>query len=636
MVARDNTLIWKWTWHLLVAAAILLVPKWLVLHSLTQPMTRLNTAIRIALAGCYAAAVLIPAAWKPVGRYAPTLLTIAIAATGVSVVLATLIVAAPQDFSERMLAFGLAVLAAGLAGAVLLANATSRVLIAACTGLLLLASLLVFLRPTTTPALGMKTRSETLRANDKMLSAAYFGGYFPPVPNPTVLGGAIARDPAAPGYLVARARGDLYRVSWDDAGRMRVEDLGLTVPVNYREFQADVRARAPTWGFRVADIAVRREAHAARLYVSHHHWIRSGQCFVLRVSTIVLPEADRVSAAGTPDWQTIFESHPCLPVKLSRGVAFGGEQVGGNLEFLSERSLLLTVGDNKFDGFHQSPDYVSDAAANYGKTVTIDLVTGEVAVFTRGHRNPQGLALAPDGRIWSTEHGPQGGDELNLLQQGGNYGYPFHTYGVEYGSVMWPPAAAAADHPGDRRPLFAWIPSIGISELVVMSDRAFGDWNGDLIIGSLVGQALWRVRLTGERVVFTEPIPIGERVRDIATAPGELVLWTDSDTIVRISPLATLNDGAAQFTLRCGGCHDPNRNMIGPDLRQLLGRRIAGAKGYNYSSALREVGGSWTEERLEEFLADPGAFAPGTTMAIPGIAETEVRRQLIEYIKLYE
>jgi len=636
MAARDNTLIWKWMWHLLVAAAILLVPKWLVLHSLTQPMTRINTAIRLALAGCYVAAVLIPAAWKPAGRYAPTLLTIAIAATGVSIVLAALIVAAPQDFSERMLAFGLAVLAVGVAGAVLLANATRRVLIAACTGLLLLASLLVFLRPTTTPAIGMKTRSEILRANDKMLSAAYFGGYFPPVPNPTVLGGAIARDPAAPGYLVARARGDLYRVSWDDAGRMKVEDLGLRVPVNYREFQADVRARAPTWGFRLADIAARREAAATRLYVAHHYWIRSRQCFVLRVSTIVLPAAERASDAGGPDWQTIFESRPCLPVKLSRGLAFGGEQVGGKLEFLSEHSLLLTVGDNKFDGFHQSPDYVSDPAAHYGKTVTIDLVTGAVAVFTRGHRNPQGLAIASDGSIWSTEHGPQGGDELNLLQQGGNYGYPFHTYGVEYGSVTWPPAAAAADHPGDRRPLFAWIPSIGISGLVVMSDRAFGDWNGDLIIGSLLGQALWRVRLEGERVVFTEPIPIGERIRDIATAPGELVLWTDSDTIVRISPLATLNDGAAQFTLRCGGCHDPNRNMIGPDLRQLLGRRIAGAKGYNYSSALRQVTGSWTEERLDEFLADPGAFAPGTTMTIPSVAETEVRRQLIEYIKLYE
>jgi cytochrome c len=75
--------------------------------------------------------------------------------------------------------------------------------------------------------------------------------------------------------------------------------------------------------------------------------------------------------------------------------------------------------------------------------------------------------------------------------------------------------------------------------------------------------------------------------------------------------------------------------MIGPDLTNLLGRRIAGAKGYDYSSALKAVGGSWTEERLEAFLASPGSFAPGTTMAIQGIADANVRQQLIEYLKLY-
>jgi glucose/arabinose dehydrogenase len=636
MAARDNTPIWKWTWHLLVVAAILLVPKWLVLHSLTQPMTRLNTAIILALVGCYGAAVSIAAVWKPAGRHAATLLTIAIAATGVSVVLAALIVAAPQDFSERMLAFGLATLAAGVAGAVLLADATRRVLIAASAGLLLLASLLVFVRPTTTPALGTKARSETLRANDKILSVSYFGGYFPPAPNPTVLGGAIARDPAAAAYLVMRARGDIYRVSWDDPMRMQVEDLELRAPVNYREFQHDVRARAPTWGFRAADLAARRETDSTRLYVSHHHWFRDRQCFVLRVSTIDLPSLHGARRARESDWRTIFESSPCLPVEPGRGSAFGGEQVGGRLEFLDERRLLLTVGDNKFDGFYHSPDYVSDPVAHYGKTVTIDLMTGEVAVFTRGHRNPQGLAMSADGRIWSTEHGPQGGDELNLLQEGGDYGYPFHTHGVEYGSVTWPPAAAAADHPGDLHPVFAWVPSIGVSQLTVMSDPRFGDWNGDLMIGSLVGEALWRVRLEDERVVFAEPIPIGERIRDIAAGPGELVLWTDSETVVRISPLSMLNDGAAQFTLRCGGCHEPVRHMIGPGLRQVLGRRIAGAEGYDYSSALKQVRGSWTEQRLDEFLANPNSFAPGTRMAVEGVADPEVRRQLIEYMKSYE
>ncbi|MGH8131375.1 MAG: PQQ-dependent sugar dehydrogenase [Steroidobacteraceae bacterium] len=636
MAARGNTLIWKLLWHLLVVASILLVPKWLVLQSLTQPMTRINTAIRLALAGSYAAAVLISTVWRPDIGHTRSLLTIAVAATCLSVVLAALILAAPQEFSQRMLVFATAILAAGIAGSTLLANASRRSLIWAIVALLLLASSLVFIPRSTKAIVGVGTRSETVRANDKILSVSYFARYFPPPPNPTVLGGAIARDPVVPGYLVVRARGDVYRVSWDAAGRMQVEDLEIRVPINYTEYQADVRTRAPTWGFRVADIAVQRQEDSTRLYVSHHHWMRDRQCFVVRVSTVALTSLDRAPSAGQRDWQTIFESRPCLPIKLSRGAAFGGEQLGGNLEFLNERSLILTVGDNKFDGFHQSPDYVSDPSAHYGKTVTIDLRTGEAAIFTRGHRNPQGLAMSSDGQLWSTEHGPQGGDELNLLHEGGNYGYPFHTYGVEYGSVTWPPSAAATDHHGDLRPIFAWVPSIGISDLIVVSDPDFGGWNGDMMIGSLLGQAVWRVRLEDQRVVFAEPIPIGERVRDIAAGPGELVLWTDSETIVRISPLKTLNDGAALFTLRCGGCHDPIRHMIGPDLRNLLGRRIAGAQGYDYSTALRQVGGRWTEERLNEFLASPSAFAPGTTMAAEGVADGKVRQQLIEYIKLYE
>ena len=169
-----------------------------------------------------------------------------------------------------------------------------------------------------------------------------------------------------------------------------------------------------------------------------------------------------------------------------------------------------------------------------------------------------------------------------------------------------------------------------------MSDRQFEGWNGDLIVGSLVGEAIWRIRLEDERVVFAEPIPMKERIRDIAAGAGEIVLWTDSDTVVRIAPVKTLNDGAALFALRCGGCHDPIRHMIGPDLTHLLGRKVASASGYAYSSALRSVGGSWTEERLDRFLANPSGFAPGTTMAIEGVPDAKTRQELIEFLRLYE
>ena len=623
-------------WHLLVVASILLVPKWIVLRSVTQPMTRIDTVVNLALAVSYVAAVSIPSALRPMAGHARSLLSIAVASTCVSVVLVGSVLYARQDLSQAMLLCGAAILAAGIVVSVLFDATGRRPIWAMAIALLLLVSLLVTAPRSKRPVFGAQTRTETVRANDKMLSVAYFARYFPPPPNPTVLGGAIARDPAGAGYLVVRARGDVYRVNWDGVGNMQVEDLKFRVPINYAEFQADVANRAPTWGFRVADIAVRRNDDVTRLYVSHHYWIRDRLCFVVRVSTVVLRSSDRVPSPSQRGWQTIFESSPCLPIKPGRGAAFGGEQVGGNLEFLNERSLLLTLGDNKFDGYYQSPDYVSDPVAHYGKTITIDMQTGKVAIFTRGHRNPQGLALSSDGRLWSTEHGPQGGDELNLLHEGGNYGYPFHSYGVEYGSVTWPPGVGAENNQGDVRPAFGWVPSIGISDLVAVADPEFGGWNGDLLIGSLVGQAVWRVRLEDQRGVYAEPIQIGERVRDIAAGPGEFVLWTDTETIVRMSPLKSLNDGAALFTLHCGGCHDPIRHVIGPELRELLGRPIAGAEGYQYSSALKQVRGLWTEERLDEFLANPSSFAPGTTMAIEGIADVTARRQLIEYIKLYQ
>jgi cytochrome c2 len=149
----------------------------------------------------------------------------------------------------------------------------------------------------------------------------------------------------------------------------------------------------------------------------------------------------------------------------------------------------------------------------------------------------------------------------------------------------------------------------------------------------LVGRALWRVRIRHDRVEYAEPIPIGERIRDIAAGHGEFVLWTDSYTIVRIRPQATLDDGAALFTARCGGCHDDQDNRIGPTLRHFLSRSVATVEGYDYSPALRGLGGRWTDERLSRFLTEPGSFAPGTRMTIEGIADPTARGEIIAYLK---
>jgi glucose/arabinose dehydrogenase len=138
--------------------------------------------------------------------------------------------------------------------------------------------------------------------------------------------------------------------------------------------------------------------------------------------------------------------------------------------------------------------------------------------------------------VWLTEQGPQGGDEINLLQAGGNYGWPQLTYGTAYGSHQWP-----ADRRVPERefiePLAAFVPSIAISNLIVVHSPLFSEWEGDLLAGSLIGRSLHRVRVRDHRAIYIEPITIGHRIRDIVLDPmGRIVLWTDESDVLVLTP----------------------------------------------------------------------------------------------------
>ena len=147
-------------------------------------------------------------------------------------------------------------------------------------------------------------------------------------------------------------------------------------------------------------------------------------------------------------------------------------------------------------------------------------------VWSYGHRNPLGLAFDAQGRLWSSEMGPQGGDELNLIAAGTNYGWPEASNGSHYGGGEIP------DHtPGDgfTAPLAWWTPSESPSSLLIYSGEAFPAWNGDALIGALSGQALIHVDLEGDRVVGTQTIGMGQRIRDVAQGPdGSLWLLEDA------------------------------------------------------------------------------------------------------------
>lgn len=150
-------------------------------------------------------------------------------------------------------------------------------------------------------------------------------------------------------------------------------------------------------------------------------------------------------------------------------------------------------------------------------------------IYSYGHRNMQGAALHPTtGRIWTHEHGPQGGDEINILSAGTNYGWPVITYGANYGSGTKIGEGVAKD--GMAAPLHIWVPSIAPSGIAFYGGNAFPKWRGNLFVGALAGQMLVRLTLDGEKVLSQERLfekRLG-RIRDVREGPdGLLYLLTD-------------------------------------------------------------------------------------------------------------
>ena len=388
---------------------------------------------------------------------------------------------------------------------------------------------------------------------------------------------------------------------------------------------------------------------------SHHYWRSDERCYTVRVSTTAGSYSEFLQATAPAAWETLFESKPCLPFDV-KGGHFAGHQMGGALQQLDARTLLLTLGDHDHDGVHLKDRVSQQEKASYGKTLLIDMDTGAASTFTTGHRNQQGLYIDPSGNIWSSEHGPKGGDELNLLVKGRNYGWPIVTYGTNYDASAWPLNPHQGRHDGFEAPVYAWVPSVGLSSITSVRKNLFDRWKGDLLVASLGGMSIWRVRTDRGSVVTTERIEIGDRVRDlIEDEDGRLILWTEkthpgptSVALVVIEPLGeqeargSVMAGATEAQRgellfdRCVGCHTAdgsNRHGIGPHLDGIVGRRIASADGYSYSHALKSLSGAWTAETLDALLADPQAFAPGTSMQSEGIAEPKDRAALIQYLK---
>jgi glucose/arabinose dehydrogenase len=232
------------------------------------------------------------------------------------------------------------------------------------------------------------------------------------------------------------------------------------------------------------------------------------------------------------------------PIFTAEPLKRGPQHFGAKMVLLPDRTLMLTTGD----GFDYR-ELAQNPFVTLGKTIRIntdgsipadnpfaDGADGHPAVYSYGHRNPQGLARDPvSGVIYQHEHGPRGGDEVNRIEPGRNYGWPAITYGVDYSGAYVSPFT---EHPGMEQPLRYWVPSIAPSGLAVYTGALFPDWQGSLLVGALNEGEVRRVTIeedgsTSEEAVFSE---VAERVRDVRVGPdGTIYLVTDPGRILRVS-----------------------------------------------------------------------------------------------------
>jgi glucose/arabinose dehydrogenase len=229
----------------------------------------------------------------------------------------------------------------------------------------------------------------------------------------------------------------------------------------------------------------------------------------------------------------------------------GGGHFGSRLIFARDKSLFITLGDR------QKFTPAQDMGQSIGKIVRINRdgslpkdnpkwtqAKALPAIYSLGHRNVQGAALHPDtGELWVSEHGPQGGDEINLVRAGGNYGWPVASYGCNYGEPVGDECrlGGGKHSPKYIEPLSTWVPiSVAPSNIVFYTGKGFPAWRGDLLMGTLAGTALWRIRYAGNKEVKRERLlaELGERIRDVEAGPdGFVYLLTDSGKLLRVQAL---------------------------------------------------------------------------------------------------
>lgn len=195
---------------------------------------------------------------------------------------------------------------------------------------------------------------------------------------------------------------------------------------------------------------------------------------------------------------------------------------------LNDDEYLASVGD------FNNKKLAQDMKSPYGKLIKIDFNKSKYTIFTSGHRNPQGIFIDKDGTIYASEHGPRGGDELNIIIEGNNYGWPEISHGINYNGTL---RKELSDRKNYRLPIYFWSPSIAVSEILIYYGDEFPSWKNNFLVTSLFEGKLHRLTTNDDKniILSDEIIPFECRMRDIKTdLLGIIYILCEDPSILKI------------------------------------------------------------------------------------------------------
>lgn len=289
---------------------------------------------------------------------------------------------------------------------------------------------------------------------------------------------------------------------------------------------ASAKERLNDSKFAITDIAVmNQDVNEISLLISYPQYLPAKKCVSVVMYEYQVNLQKKPTLTKGKLW---FTSKPCVPISAVQHAA-------GRIEVINASAVYLTIGDLGFSKIGSK-----SLRGDLGSVFKVGMDSAKrikAERISQGHRNQQGIALV-NGELYISEHGPRGGDELNLIQAGKDYGWPTVTYGQPYSAGDYVKPKVSGSHEGFTKPLFNWVPSVAPTELLqIPTDSNWDKWSGHLVMGTLREQSLIFIQLQSKnKVGEVIKVDVGERLRDLELGlENQIIATTDSGNLLLIS-----------------------------------------------------------------------------------------------------